>query len=66
MTCAAVNLVAPEAGREAFSAENMQAVVADVITFSRVKAGFAGKRVEGFQYRVVGEGKWPRFLSSLH
>jgi hypothetical protein len=48
MTCAAVNLVAPEAGSEAFSAENMEAIVADVITFSRAKAGFAGKRIEGF------------------
>ena len=66
MTRAAVNLVAPEAGSEAFSAENMEAIVADVITFSRVKAGFAGKRIEGFQYRVVGQGKLPRFLSSLH
>ena len=66
MTCAAVNLVAPEAGSETFSAENMEEIVADVITSSRVKAGFAGKRIEGFRYRVVGQGKWPRFLSSLH
>jgi hypothetical protein len=66
MTCTAVKLVALGAGSKAFSAENMEAIVADVITFSRVKAGFAGKRIEGFQYRVVGQGKWPRFLSSLH
>ena len=66
MTCAAVNLVAPATGSEAFSAENMETIVADVITSSRVKAGFAGKRIEGFQYRVVGQGKLPRFLSSLH
>ena len=66
MTGTAVNLVAARAGREAFSAENMQAIVADVITFSRIKAGFAGKRVEGFYYRVIGQGKLPRLLTPLH
>ena len=66
MTCAAVNLFAPRAGSEAFSAEDMEAIVADVITFSRVKAGFAGKRIEGFQYRVIRQGKSPRFLAPLH
>jgi hypothetical protein len=66
MAYTAVKLVAPGAGSIAFSAKNMEAIVADVVTFSWVKAGFAGKRIEGFQYRVVGQGKWPRFLSSLY
>ena len=66
MTSAAVNLVAARARRKAFSAENMEAIVADIITFSRIKAGFAGKRIEGFHYRVVGQRKLPRLLASLH
>lgn len=66
MTSAAVNLVAARAGRKAFSAENMEAVVADVATFSRIKAGFARKRIERFHYRVVGQRKLPRLLASLY
>ena len=66
MTCAAKNLVAPGAGGKAFSAENMEAIVADEIPFSRIEAGFAGKRIETFQYRVVRQRKRPRFLSSLY
>ena len=66
MARAAVNFVAARAGSEAFSAENMEVIVADVITFSRVIAGFAGKRIEGFQYWIVRQRKLPRFLSPLH
>ena len=48
MARVAVNLAAARAGRKAFSAENVEAIVADVITFFRIEAGFAGKRIEGF------------------
>jgi hypothetical protein len=48
MARAAVRLVASKAGNEAFPANNMKAIVADVITFFWVKAGLAGKRIEGF------------------
>jgi len=49
MTCAAVKPVAPEAGSKALSAKNMEAIVANIVTLSRVIAGFAGQRIEGFQ-----------------
>ena len=48
MTGAAIDLVTPGARDEAFSANNMKAVVADVIPLSRVEAGFAWKGVKGF------------------
>lgn len=66
MAGAAVNPVAPRARSKAFSAKNMETVVADIITFSRVIAGLAGKRIEGFQHWVVGQRKSPHFLASLH
>ena len=48
MTGAAVSLVTPVTGSEALSADNMEAVVADVIPLSGVEAGFTGKGVKGF------------------
>src|SRR3990172_3262038 len=66
MTGAAVNFATAEAGGEALPANNMEAVVTDVMTLCRIEAGFAREGVKGFQYRVVCQRKWSRFLSSLH
>ena len=48
MTGAAVNFATAEAGGEALPADNMEAVVTDVMTLCRIKAGLAREGVEGF------------------
>jgi len=63
MAGAAVNFAAAEAGGEALPANNMEAVVADVMTLRRIEAGFTRKGVEGFHYGVVRQRKWSRFHS---
>ena len=66
MTGAAVNFATAETGGEALPANYMEAVVADVMALCRIEAGFTREGVEGFQYGVVCQRKWPRFLSSFH
>jgi hypothetical protein len=66
LTRAAVNLLTPRAGGEALSADNMEALVADVMALPGVEAGFAREGVEGFHYRVECQRKRPGFLSSLY
>ena len=66
MTGPAVIFVTPGTGSETLSAENMETVVADVMTLARVEAGFTGEGVEAFQYGVECQRKWPRILSPLH
>ena len=57
MTGAAVNFATAQAGAEALPANNMEAVVTDVMTLCRIEAGFTRERVEGFQYGVVCQRK---------
>ncbi|MDP2606188.1 MAG: hypothetical protein Q8S00_26905, partial [Deltaproteobacteria bacterium] len=53
-------------GGEALPANNMEAVVTDVMTLGRIEAGFTREGVEGFHYGVVCQRKGSLFLSSFH
>ena len=63
MTGAAVNFATAEAGGKALPANNMEAVVTDVMTLCRIEAGFTREGIEGFRYGVVCQRKGSRFLS---